>query len=29
MLQQIAQYQLKVLAEAEQIKLLPEKTENR
>ena len=28
MLQQIAQYQLKVLAEAEQIKQLPDKTEN-
>lgn len=28
MLQQIAQYQLKVLAEAEQIKQLPEKTED-
>jgi len=28
MLQQIAQYQLRVLAEAEQIKQLPDQTEN-
>lgn len=29
MLQQIAQYQLRVLAEAEQIKRLPENTEDK